>query len=165
MPPITKFDEHGRELPDPTPLELPAGLKRPESLQESIRRMIRTDFSAYAESHGEDTWEEANDFDVDEDEAEIFPTHHELAEEVIDAQREVNKERAAKESGQRDGRRAVRETEEEGRSDEVQEGAVAPSDGAGVSRPSSKKVARSAQRRPSGRREHAQSSTDVEEDS
>lgn len=79
-----KFDALGRELPDPTPVELPFGAQRPESLQDMIRRLVRTDVSRAAEQAGAETFEEANDFEVEEDDAESSLTHHEvLGEEVI----------------------------------------------------------------------------------
>lgn len=73
-----KFDAQGRELPDPTPVELPLGFKRPESLNDQIRRMIRGEMSAQASAAGNETFEEANDFDVDEDDAELHGTQYEL---------------------------------------------------------------------------------------
>lgn len=78
-----KFDERGRELPDATPVALPLGAKRPESLTQQIRRMIRTEMSGQAAADGNETFEEANDFDVQEDDAELGVTQYELmADEV-----------------------------------------------------------------------------------
>lgn len=147
---LINFDKQGRELPDPTPVDIPAGFKRPETLAEQIKRMIRTDMSSFAESQGAESFEEANDFEVDEDDAEQHPTHHELHEEVVDEVKRVKTE-AAK-------RRAAHGSEEsESGEDGVQEEAdTPPKSGNNVSRRSGASQPRSAQRRPTGRREHAE---------
>lgn len=72
-----KFDAHGRELPDSTPIEIPAGMRRPESVQEMMARMVRTSISQMAVSQGKESFDEAFDFDVDDD-AELPLTSHEL---------------------------------------------------------------------------------------
>lgn len=61
------LDSHGREIPDPTPLELPAGRKRPETLAEQVQRLVRHQVSAYAELHGHETFADADDLEVDDD--------------------------------------------------------------------------------------------------
>lgn len=60
-------DEEGREIPDSTPLELPLGMKRPDTLAEQVQRLVRRQLSDYAALHGHESFEEAEDFDVDED--------------------------------------------------------------------------------------------------
>lgn len=63
------LDKHGREVPDPRPVEWPANLKRPLTLQEEIQRFVRVEMSQRAAEHGMESFEEADDFDVgDEDE-------------------------------------------------------------------------------------------------
>lgn len=64
---VVRQNARGHEVPDPTPLEIPAGFKRPETLQEQIKRLIRGSLSEYAEMHGHETFEEAEDFEVDDD--------------------------------------------------------------------------------------------------
>lgn len=61
------LDENGWEIPDPNPVAIPAGFKRPETLAEQVQRLVRTSISRQAEAEGYETWEEANDFDVDDD--------------------------------------------------------------------------------------------------
>lgn len=73
-----KFDSQGRELPDPTPVAMPLDCKRPESLTEQIRRMIRGEMSNQAAAEGKETFEEANDFEVPEEDAELTGTQYEL---------------------------------------------------------------------------------------
>lgn len=64
---MSKFDHRGHELPDPTPVAIPVGLKRPESLQDQIRRLVRNELSAHAVAHGRESFEEADDFEVEDD--------------------------------------------------------------------------------------------------
>lgn len=61
------YDEKGREIPDPTPMSLPAGWDRPESLTDQIKRLIRVQMSREAFDAGHESFEEADDFEVDED--------------------------------------------------------------------------------------------------
>lgn len=65
------FDDKGREIPDKTPLEMPLGLKKPESMEDMIRRYVRVEASKVARHEGMETFEEADDFDMeDEDDLE-----------------------------------------------------------------------------------------------
>ena len=54
------------EHPDPTPVEIPLDMTRPESIEEMMARMINARFSVMAEAAGFETEEEANDFDTGE---------------------------------------------------------------------------------------------------
>lgn len=80
-----KFDDKGRELPDPTPIEVPAGFKRPETLAEQIRRLVRHEqfAAAMGRPHAE-TFDEANDFEVDDD-GELPVTRHEFTAMALEA--------------------------------------------------------------------------------
>lgn len=73
-----RYNELGQELPDPTPLEVPLGVKRPASLQEQIQAMIRSAVSSAAERNGHETFEEANDFEIDDDDFTDQMTEHEF---------------------------------------------------------------------------------------
>lgn len=64
---VKRLDEFGQEIPDPRPVRIPAGFRRPETLAEQVQRLVRTHISRDAEQNGMETWEEANDFDVDDD--------------------------------------------------------------------------------------------------
>lgn len=56
------------EHPDPTPVAIPSGFKRPETLAETVARLVRSDrFRREAEAAGFETFEEADDFDIDDD--------------------------------------------------------------------------------------------------
>lgn len=60
-------DEFGREIPDDRPMVLPSGFRRPETLAEQVQRLVRSHVSRMAADRGDETFEEAEDFDVGED--------------------------------------------------------------------------------------------------
>jgi len=64
---MAHLDERGHEVLDPTPMEIPLGFKRPPTLQEQIRQLIRTEMSQNAKGKGMETFEEADDFEVGDD--------------------------------------------------------------------------------------------------
>lgn len=55
-----------REIPDPTPMEIPAGFKHPESLAEMVQRLVRRQVSDAAEANGFESFEESEDFEIDD---------------------------------------------------------------------------------------------------
>jgi len=58
----------GKELLDQTPVAIPVGFKKPESLQDQIRRLIRMEqYQALVNSGEAESLEESDDFDIDED--------------------------------------------------------------------------------------------------
>lgn len=76
-------DEFGREVPDPTPVELPIGFRRPETLQEMMARMIQGELARREFEQGYETFEEANDFEVDDDDpADRVTVYQEMVDEV-----------------------------------------------------------------------------------
>jgi len=62
-----RFNDKGQEVPDPIPVAVPHNWARPLSLAEQIQRFVRTELSARAAQTEQETFEEADDFDVDED--------------------------------------------------------------------------------------------------
>lgn len=80
----TEYDEFGREIPDPRPMAVPAGYDRPLSLAEQIKRMVRIELSRSAEAEGLESFEEADDFDVPEDEGDFVSPYEvrEMAQEA-----------------------------------------------------------------------------------
>lgn len=73
-------DGLGRESLDPTPVAIPAGFKRPETLQEQIKRLIQTpgigrEISGDPEA---EDFDEANDFDISDDPADPASEHEEF---------------------------------------------------------------------------------------
>lgn len=58
----------GDELPDPTPMAPPIGYKKQPSMVEHIRTMIRSErLRQEAEAAGAESFDEADDFDVEDD--------------------------------------------------------------------------------------------------
>ncbi len=72
------LDDNGHEIPDPNPVALPLGFKRPETLAEQIQRMVRTQVSDAALAGGAETFEDADDFDTGDDDDDEPGTPYEL---------------------------------------------------------------------------------------
>ncbi len=54
-----------KEHPDPTPVEIPGGRDAPDTIQELIKRYVRTELSAQAADESLGTFEEEDDFTED----------------------------------------------------------------------------------------------------
>lgn len=79
---VAYLDDKGREMVNPKPMVLPVGFRRPTSLSEQIKRILRTELSAQAEVQGLETFEESNDFDIqDEFDMSEPDTRYQLVEE------------------------------------------------------------------------------------
>lgn len=66
-----RHDRNGSEIPDPTPLEIPLDGQRPLTLAQQIARFCESpEVNRVAQEHGVDTFDEANDFYVPDDESE-----------------------------------------------------------------------------------------------
>lgn len=63
-----RLNDAGQETLDPRPMEIPAGFKRPETTAEIIQRLVRREVSEAASAGGHETFEEASDFEVEDDE-------------------------------------------------------------------------------------------------
>lgn len=62
------LDKFGREMPSPLPVAPPIGYKKSPSLAEQIRQMVLSErLKQEALSAGAETFEEADDFDVEDD--------------------------------------------------------------------------------------------------
>lgn len=61
------YDEHGRELCNPVPLEVDVSLQKPLSLKERVQRLLRNELSQQVSAQGFETFEESQDFDVYDD--------------------------------------------------------------------------------------------------
>lgn len=64
---MAKLDENGHEILDDTPVAIPARLSRAETLTEQVRRLIREEASRAAQAAGFETFEEADDFEIEDD--------------------------------------------------------------------------------------------------
>lgn len=58
---------NGKEVVDQTPVSVPSGWSRPEPLADTIRRMVRAEVSRAAAAEDMETFEEADDFDCEDD--------------------------------------------------------------------------------------------------
>lgn len=57
-----------RFVPDPEPVAIPVGMKRPATLAEQVARLCRSqEFNRLMDSQGFETFEEADDFDIPDD--------------------------------------------------------------------------------------------------
>lgn len=73
-----KHRKDGSEVPDPTPIEIGLDQRRPLTLQEQIARFCRSEVLAeVAKKNGMDTFEEADDIEVDFEEGDEFMSPYE----------------------------------------------------------------------------------------
>lgn len=169
-----KFDELGRELPDNTPLEIPSGMKRPESLESMMARMLRAHLeqNAEAERSLEEQFEDEMDYEIEDDDAEIRATKY---EEMIDEAPVKKEATSTKRSGRGSGLERAGEgsTEKRGVSREVQDDEEELGVGrdvderrrSGRSRDSRDRRGEDRQRIASDRRRRDSRQADVEDDS
>lgn len=62
------YDAKGRFIPDGRPMEPPVGYRRAPSLSEQIRQMVQSEqLAAAARESGVETFEEANDFFIEDE--------------------------------------------------------------------------------------------------
>ncbi len=57
----------GEEVPDKTPACIPIGYKNPPTLAEKIKSMVKNELRIYAVHQGQETFEEADDFNIGDD--------------------------------------------------------------------------------------------------
>lgn len=71
---MAKFNEKGEVIPNKTPVAVPVGFGKPESLQSMIARMVRLEsMRVQAAGGAAETFEEADDFDVDDEKTLVSP--------------------------------------------------------------------------------------------
>lgn len=63
----SKIDKEGREVLDPVPMALPLNFKHPPSLNDLVRSMVRNVMSDAARDAGHESFEEADDFDIEDE--------------------------------------------------------------------------------------------------
>lgn len=77
------LDAFGREIPDPKPMSIPSGFKRPETLAEQVQRLVRTQISRQAAEEGYETFEDSEDFDIDDDMFDPSSPYEEVFDPVL----------------------------------------------------------------------------------
>lgn len=63
-------NKNGEEILDPTPVNIPIRFRVPTPLNERIRQMVRQEASLYAKNNGDETFDEADDFNISDDPAD-----------------------------------------------------------------------------------------------
>lgn len=81
---MAEWTEDGKLIPDNTPVEVPLHLKQGETEAMRIARAVSLEFSQQADKKGYETFEESQDFEIEDDE-DIFPTSQ---FEVVEMQEE-----------------------------------------------------------------------------
>lgn len=69
------LDEKGREMCNPKPLVVHSGLKRQEPIRDQIKRVLRQELSRQAHEQGFETFDEANDFDIDDEDPDFLTSY------------------------------------------------------------------------------------------
>lgn len=97
----------GKEVLDPTPVAIPAGMGKPESLVDTIRRLVRNEISHEAQSQGIESFEEANDFDVEDEDwtspYELSPMQEEYLSSEVDRLEQSGKLKVQQSEDTKDG--------------------------------------------------------------
>lgn len=75
---MSNLDENGREVLDNEPVSIPVRIKRMQTEASRLQTFVIQEMSRIAEQNGFETFEEADDFD-DNDEFDVPLTKHELA--------------------------------------------------------------------------------------
>lgn len=78
-----ELDGHGWEVPDQTPLEVPAGFRKPETLAETVRRLTRGNLSDLADKNEFDSFEDAEDFEIPDDPDDPTTPYEEFFDPVL----------------------------------------------------------------------------------
>lgn len=95
--PKGRHDLFGREFPDPTPMSPPVGYVKQDSLAEQIRRVVRSEKLAMeAEAAGYETFDEADDFDIEDDPLPMSP--YEMLDGYVSVRELRKREREAAEA-------------------------------------------------------------------
>jgi len=74
------------EFPDPTPVALTIGMQKPETLQETIRRMVGEYIGANQPEAAEETDFDYNEWD-DEEDISDFKSIYEIANDLVERKR------------------------------------------------------------------------------
>lgn len=80
------IDRQGREHPDPVPLSAPIGISPPPDLMDTIRKMVHSELAQHIlDEGGVETFEEAGDFDVDDDPLPPLTIHEAILQTPVPA--------------------------------------------------------------------------------
>lgn len=62
------LDKNGREIPDPEPIAVPLRLRGRDTLKDQVQALVARELSARAAEAGEESFEDSEDFDIDDGE-------------------------------------------------------------------------------------------------
>lgn len=100
-------DGYKMEIPDPVPVEIPVGMKVPESLEDLMTRMLNNREALRASLGEVETPEEAEDFDIGDGDVVVSPLQEmTMAEDLArESKRLAPAPKSEKEGGEEDGRK------------------------------------------------------------
>lgn len=147
VPPGSMVYVDGECVPDPTPVEMPLGYERPESLESMMMRLIHQVSRGQADI-GEESLDDANDFDVDDDDL-LEDTFTDAELSAIMATKEMKEQflHEQEEKKRVESERASRNSAGGEEDDDVDVGARKSGKGDDVRRGSGKRDSRGAARR------------------
>lgn len=70
---VQRFDESGREILDPTPIEIPTDIKSLPTIGDQLNALVRAHLDSLAQQAGVETADEAMDLDPEDDEDPVTP--------------------------------------------------------------------------------------------
>lgn len=76
------LDERGREVLNPAPVANHVEQGESDSLQNRIRRILHRELGRFAQAQGHETFEEANDLDVPEEDPEPMTTYQQMGGDI-----------------------------------------------------------------------------------
>lgn len=77
-----RLDQYGNEVPDNTPVAVPAGFKHPESLHDQIRRLIQVE-KLNIDGEEMESFEEAEDFDIEDESFDPHSPYEEMFDPML----------------------------------------------------------------------------------
>ncbi len=95
------LDDKGREINDPNPMFKDV-TPSPVSIKEQIQRLMRVELSAQADAQEKETFEEANDLEIEDEFGDMEPDSIHTMKEEIPEERELVNEPEILEPGEQD---------------------------------------------------------------
>lgn len=65
-----RLDKNGKELPDSKPMVVPIDLRKPETIQQQVARLVTLKMIQTQSNVGKESFDDANDFNIDDDPVE-----------------------------------------------------------------------------------------------
>lgn len=73
------------EVPDPTPVAIPAGINQPTAMESVLQAMLQRELAKFAVSNEQGTFEEEDDFEEEDTEVGIFSDYqlHQMERDLL----------------------------------------------------------------------------------